>query len=214
MPSRWWTGLAADLAAAVLLTAVMVAATVASGDQPARPVDAVVVASVIAVGVWVAFARRAPRTALVGACVSFFFALAIGVPAFSPALALGFPLFVAAAAGYLWWGVAVVGLVGLTSVSYRLLAEGAEPFPVVAVGTLFDVTLLTVIVLLGETLRSRRALREEAVLRLRLAEREHQQRVTAERLRTARGPARCAGPHGDRCRDPGERGRGEHRSTT
>lgn len=184
--SRWWHGSVADLAAALLLTTVMLAATMASTDHPARQVDAVVIVAVIAVGGWIAVARRMPRTALIGACVTFFAALAIGVPAFSPALALGFPLFVAALAGHLWWGVAVVSWIAVSGVTYRLLGEGAEPLPQVAVGSLFDVALVTVIVLLGETLRSRRQLSEEALLRLRITEREHQQRITAERLRTSR----------------------------
>ncbi|MQA62051.1 MAG: hypothetical protein GEU86_11230 [Actinophytocola sp.] len=186
MCSRWWHGTVADLAAALLLTTVMLAATMASTDHPARPVDAVVVVAMIAIGGWVAVARRMPRTALIGACVTFFAALAIGVPGFSPALALGFPLFVAARAGHLWWGVAVVSWIAVSGVSYRLLGEGAEPLPQVAVGSLFDVALVTVIVLLGETLRSRRQLSDEAQLRLRITEREHQQRITAERLRTSR----------------------------
>jgi hypothetical protein len=122
--SRWWTWPVADLAAAVLLAAVMVAAIVASRDQPARSVDTVVVLAVVAIGVWVVIARRAPRTALVGACVSFFAALAVGVAAFSPALALGFPLFAVAVAGHLWWGFGLVGLIGSSSMSYRLLGEG------------------------------------------------------------------------------------------
>lgn len=184
--SRWWHGSVADLAAALLLTTVMLAATMASTDYPARQIDAVVVAAVIAVGGWIAVARRMPRTTLIGACVTFFAALAIGVPGFSPALALGFPLFVAARAGHLWWGVAVVSWIAVSGVSYRLLGEGAEPLPQVAVGSLFDVALVTVIVLLGETLRSRRQLSEEALLRLRITEREHHQRITAERLRTSR----------------------------
>ncbi|MBE8523190.1 sensor histidine kinase [Amycolatopsis sp. H6(2020)] len=168
------------------LTVVMLGAAAISTDQPAHPVDAVVVAAVIAVGAWVVIARRAPRTAVAGSCVCFFGALAIGVPAFSPALALGYELFGVALAGHLGWGVAVIGLVGLSSTFYRLLGEGAETFAQVAIGTLFDVALLSVILLLGETLHSRHALREEAGLRLRLAEQEHEQRVTAERLRIAR----------------------------
>ncbi|MEV0705123.1 sensor histidine kinase [Saccharopolyspora sp. NPDC050389] len=179
-------GVAADLAAAAALTAIMLVAAAISTDLPARPVDTVVVVGVIVIGAWVAAARRWPRTALVGACASFFIVLAIGVPAFSPALALGYELFVVALAGRFAWGVSVIGLIGVSGLSFRLLGAEAEPFTRVAIDTLFDVTLLSVLVLLGETLHSRRAIRADAGLRLRIAEQEHDRRMADERLHIAR----------------------------
>lgn len=185
MRVSWGTGPVADVVVAGLMTAVMLVAAVQSQDQPARR-GAVLVVAVVVVGSWTALARRVPRVALVGAAVSLYVAFALDVPAFSPALALGVPLFVTARAGHLWWGVTVVALYGLTSLPYRLLGDEAEPAGPAALSTLFDVTLLVLLVLLGDMLRSRRAVREEAALRLRLTEQEHRQRVIDERLRTAR----------------------------
>jgi signal transduction histidine kinase len=181
-----WRDLAADTAVAAVVTAIMIIAATESGDVPARPVDAWVVLAIAMIGAWSAIARRAPRTGLVGAGVTFFTALIFGIPAFSPALALGVPVFMVARAGHLWWGVAAPSVVVVTGTPYRLAGPGAEPVGQVALSTLFDLSLLAVLLLLGETLRSRRALREEADLRLRLAAQEHENRITDERIRTAR----------------------------
>ncbi|MCW3817433.1 sensor histidine kinase [Micromonospora sp. DR5-3] len=186
MRSGWWRWLPADVTSAGVMTAVMVVAAAESDDFPARPVDAPVIAAVALVGSWTAAARRVPRTALVGSCASLYVALFFGVPGFSPALALGVPLFAVAWAGYLWWGVTAVVAVLAIGVPFRLLDAGAEPVGQVALATMFDVALLAVLLLLGDSLRSRRALRAEAVGRLRMAEQEHQRRLTAERLRVAR----------------------------
>jgi len=181
-----WRGLAADLAVASVATAIMILASLQSADQPARPLEpAWGLVAIGVVGAWTALARRFPRVALVGACATFYTTLAAGVPAFSPALALGVPVLVAAWSGHLWWAVAVLGVIGLTS-PYRLTGSGAEPAGQVAVSTLFDLALVAVLLLLGETLRSRRALREEASLRLQLAEQDHERRLTEARLRAAR----------------------------
>ncbi|HXV92264.1 MAG TPA: sensor histidine kinase [Pseudonocardia sp.] len=186
MRSRWWSGLPADLVLAAASAAVMLVAAAESTDLPARPVDATVVLFVAGIAAWAALARRAPRVALAGACATFFAALAAGIPAFSPALALGVPLFVAALAGHPWWGAGVIAVVATAGLGYRPFGAGAEPLGQVALDVLFDVALMTVVLLLGETTRSRRALRAESELRLRLAEQEHRERVVAERLRTAR----------------------------
>ncbi|HEY8451439.1 MAG: sensor histidine kinase [Micromonosporaceae bacterium] len=181
-----WTGVLLDVTLATGMTLVMVSASLQSGDQPARPMDAWSVAAIALVGAWTGLARHAPRTSVVGAAVSLYLALSIGVAAFSPALALGVPLFVAAWTGHLWWAVTVTGLVAVSGTTYRLLSGDGEPVAQIGLTTLFDVSLMAAVLLLGEALRSRRALREEATLRLRLAEQEHRRRLTAERMRTAR----------------------------
>lgn len=180
--SRGWR-LVADALLGVVMTAVMVTAAATSGDEPARPLDGWVIAAVAVLGAWAGLARHAPRVAIVGSGLTFYTALALGVPGFSPALALGVPVFVAALVGYLWWSAAVLVVVTATSAPYRLLAAGAEPFSQVVVNSLFDLALVAVLLLLGESLRSRRALRRESELRLLLAEQEHQRRLTTERLR-------------------------------
>jgi signal transduction histidine kinase len=185
VPRRWWTGVPRDLATTAAVTAILVVAVVESGDQPGRPLDGWSVAALALVGAWSGLARHAPRTALVGAAVTMYATLAMGVPAFSPALGLGVPLLCAALAGHLWWGVAVLAGVALSGTGYRFL-EGSEPVTQIVVTTLLDFSLMAVLLLLGEAIHSRRAVREEAALRLRLADQEHRQRLTSERVRTAR----------------------------
>ncbi|MGH3936593.1 MAG: hypothetical protein ACRDS1_16705 [Pseudonocardiaceae bacterium] len=87
---------------AVVITGIMLGAALQSQDIPARPVDAVFIVAVVLVGAWTVLVGLAPRLALIGATVSFFVALALYVPAFSPALALGTPLFAVARAGHAW----------------------------------------------------------------------------------------------------------------
>ncbi|MCH8559585.1 sensor histidine kinase [Nesterenkonia sp. DZ6] len=186
MPFTFWRGIPLDLAAAALVTVVMIIAASESADQPARQVDAAVVAILLFTGAWTAIARRAPRAALIGASVSFYAAVSVGIPDFSPALAIGVPVLIAAWKGHLWWALAVLALTGLISVPYRLSGPEAEPLGQVALSTLFDISLLGVLLLLGEALRSRRTIREEASLRLLLADQQHQRQLTEERLRAAR----------------------------
>ncbi|PSK95463.1 signal transduction histidine kinase [Murinocardiopsis flavida] len=175
-----------DLAGAVFVIGVMLAATRISSDPPAPFPDAVVVVAVCVIGAWAAAARHAPRVALVGAFTCYFIAIAIGVPAFEPASAIGLQLFTAAAAGHLRWAVGALSLATAGEVPYRILGADAEPALQVLYETAVSAILLVVLVLLGEALRSRRALDEEAELRLCLAEQEFLQRTTAERLRAAR----------------------------
>ena len=180
--SRGWR-LIADGLLAVVMAVVMVTAAATSGDEPARPLDGWVIAAIGVLGAWAGLARHAPRVTIVCSGLSFYAALALGVPGFSPALALGVPVFVAALFGHLWWSVAMLAVITATSAPYRLLASGAEPFSQVVVNTVFDLALVALLLLLGETLRSRRALRRESELLLLLAEQEHQRRLTTERLR-------------------------------
>ena len=86
----------------------------------------------------------------------------------------------------------VLGVIGATSAPYRLVGPGGESVGEVALSTLFDLALVAVLLLLGETLRSRRVLREEAALRLRLAEQEHRRRLTEGRLRAGSAPWRLS----------------------
>ena len=178
-----WRAVAGDALLGGAMAALMILAAGTSGDEPARPLDGWSVAAILAIGSWAALARHAPRTATVGATLTFYAALAFGVPAFSPALALGVPVFVAARWGHLWWGIGVLAVVGATSAPYRWFGPGDEPLAQVALTTLYDLALVGILLLLGDTLRSRQALARSAEMRLLLAEQEHQQRLTRERLR-------------------------------
>lgn len=186
MPFTFWRGIPLDLATAAVVTVVMIIAALESTDQPARQIDATVVEILLVIGAWTAIARRAPRTAVIGASVSFYAALSVGVPSFTPALAIGVPVLIAAWRGHLWWALSVIALVVFIGVPHRLSGPGSEPLSQVALGVLLDISLLTVMLLLGEALRSRRAVREESALRLRLAHQQHQYQLAEERLRAAR----------------------------
>lgn len=186
MPFTFWRGIPLDLVIAALVTAVMIFAAMESTDQPARQVDATVIEILLFVGAWTAIARRAPRTAVIGASVSFYAALSVGVPSFTPVLAIGVPVLIAARKGHLWWALSMVAVAGLISVPHRLSGPGAEPLGQVALSGLFDISLLLVMLLLGEALRSRSAAREESALRLRLADQQQQRQLVEERLDAAR----------------------------
>ena len=184
MRSSPWRAIAGDVGIAMLVTAVMLVAAFQSGDTPPRGGPFWVVVGVASIGIWSGAARRWPRFALLAAAVCMLAAFATVVPGFSPALALGVPFFAAGRAGRLWWSAALLCLLTVAGMSYRILIEGSSVGPVV-VDTFEDSALLAVLLLLGETVRSRLALRAEAELRLRIVEADHRRRMTDQRLRAA-----------------------------
>lgn len=184
MRSSLGRAIAADVGTAVVAAAVMLVAAFQSGDEVPQVAPPLAVAGVVAIGIWSGLARRWPRIALLGAATCMLAAFALVTPGFSPALALGVPFFAAGRAGRLWWSSVLLVLLTVFGISYRLAIEQSDVGSVV-LATFEDSALLAVLLLLGETVRSRLALRDEADLRLRLAEGEHQRRTTDQRLRAA-----------------------------
>jgi signal transduction histidine kinase len=103
-------------------------------------------------------------------------------PGMAPAIPLAAALFTAATAGRFWWAVLVAAVFVIAGLFVRWLLFGMAAVPLAST-VINDAALLTSIVLLGETLRSRRERLEHADAE---REREATRRVAQERLRIAR----------------------------
>jgi signal transduction histidine kinase len=133
--------------------------------------------------------RRAPLAVLLASVGLLIVYHALDYPGFSPAIPLAVPLYAVAVAGRLGWavGAAVVSIAGaglfpVLQDHVAVTAAASQLTPQAA--------LLGALVLLGEAVRSRRALAAEAARAARHAvldrEREADRLVTEERLRIAR----------------------------
>lgn len=174
------------LAVAVIVTMAIVTATEPDSVPPGH---AFAYALGLALAGLVLFRRRWPVGVLLASVATLLVYYSLDYPGFSPALALAVALYTTAAAGHLRWSLVVTALVIVAGYSFRLSDYQERPLQVVA-SALQDGTLLIVVFLLGDAVRSRRALVAEARERARLesAEREQeaQRRVADERLRIAR----------------------------
>jgi len=114
--------------------------------------------------------------------------LILGYPAIGMAL-LAVALYTVAVRGHLAWGVTVAVVLLVGEVGWRLVFDPEPPLEVLVSGWAPS-TVIAAVLLLGDTVRSRRALAAETAERLAAAEREreHQveRRVAEERLRISR----------------------------
>jgi signal transduction histidine kinase len=133
--------------------------------------------------------RRAPLAVLLATVGLIVIYHALHNPGISPVIPLAIPLYAAATAGHLRWAMAAAA-VSITATALFTVAEGHLTVAAAAVQLLPQAALLASLVLLGETVRSRRALAHEAQRAARHAtldrEREATSRVTEERMRIAR----------------------------
>jgi signal transduction histidine kinase len=137
----------------------------------------------------VLFRRKWPLQALIACSVLLLLYYILDRRNISPAPLLCLPLYDAAVAGYLAVAIAIpvfymsVGLFVVDASTHQSLVSLASEF-------LPSVVVLALAILLGDTVRSRRALAAETADRLRLAEEEREAetatRVAQERLRIAR----------------------------
>jgi signal transduction histidine kinase len=172
------------------LVAVAVELNVAVGGGPgAAPLDAVAYLFGAILVVPILFRRRWPFGVLIACSVLMLIYYIVHRRDISPAPLLVFPLYDAAAAGYLAWTIVIPAMymaIGLfvvgTSTHVGLVALAAE--------FSLSIVVLFLAVMLGEVVRSRKALAAETANRLRLAEEEREaesaRRVAEERLRIAR----------------------------
>jgi signal transduction histidine kinase len=134
--------------------------------------------------------RRWPRAVLVASAALLLGYYMLDYPAIGVAVPLAGPTYFAVAAGHRNTAIATTGALELAALLYRALAEGESLVSVIGLGTVADLSLLAAVVLLAETVESRRALRVETRERVRALEREREQlaerRVEQERLRIAR----------------------------
>ena len=177
-------------AGAAALVAVLVEINVAVGGGPgAAPLNAVAYVFGAALALPILFRHRWPLGSLIACSVLLFLYYTLDRRNISPAPLLSLPLYDAAVAGYLAAAIAIPAFymsVGLfvvdVSTHQSLVSLVAEFLPGIAV--------LVLAIMLGEVIRSRRALAAETADRLRLASEERDaeagRRVAEERLRIAR----------------------------
>jgi len=133
--------------------------------------------------------RRWPLAVLLASAVLLMTYHALDYPAIGLAVPLAVAFYTAAAAGHLWAAAIVALGLELFAIGFRALEEGESLVSVIGSGTVGDVALVAAVLLLAETLRTRRAWLAEVQERLRRTEadreREAERRVEQERLRIA-----------------------------
>jgi signal transduction histidine kinase len=172
-----------DAAIAAALAVAMTLSISAAPEPSSRDPDLFAYLVGVAVGAMVLLHRRWPLGAVfatVGALMVYY---SSDYPAFPPALALAPTAFFAALAGRAVQAGMVVGGFLLFGTGWQTIGEGSSLTSVLGSTTLADATLLAAVLLLGETIRSRRAHAEEVRARERA---EADRRLEEERLRIAR----------------------------
>lgn len=154
------------------------------GEASSRRPGALAAVLLVVAGASYAFHRRAPLGSFVVTLVAVSTYLALGYPGGAELPSLLAAVYALAASGRRWIaGCLTLGFVAV-AVVYRVGVEGEEPLTVV-VGS----SVLLLVVLLGDGVHTRRALRDEARARLRMVavekEAEARARVAEERLRLA-----------------------------
>lgn len=114
---------------------------------------------------------------------------ALSFPPIGLALPLSVALYSAADSGHLRWAVSVAGVLTILSTAVRMV-QGDDLAYLLGFESAGSVGLMAAVIALGDSVRSRRALREEMALREQSAhlerEREAASRVEHERLQIAR----------------------------
>ncbi|RMI44221.1 sensor histidine kinase [Actinomadura harenae] len=132
--------------------------------------------------------RRRPMTSLLLAGFLLTAYFASGAPGFSPIWVVGVPTFSAVLAGYLRWATGINAF--FFGFGFLAVIRKGDPPATAVAAFLQQWALVTVVILLAEVIRSRRALAAETRERLRMAgeekEREAARRAAEERLRIAR----------------------------
>ena len=133
--------------------------------------------------------RRWPLAVLLVSGLLLMIYHGLDYPAIGLAVPLAVALFTAVVAGHLLAAAIVALGIELVGIGFRALEEGESLVSVVGSGTLAEVGLVTAVLLLAETLRTRRAWMAEVQERLRRTEAEREReagwRVEQERVRIA-----------------------------
>ncbi len=179
------------MSAATLVVMIVVDLNVATGGGPgAAPLNplAYVLGAIMALPILLR--RKWPLQVLIACTVLLFIYYSAGYRRnISPAPLLSLPLYDAALAGYL--AVAIVIPAVYMTIGLFVVAATTHPKPIDLINEFLpSVVVLALAIMLGDTVRSRRALAAETADRLRLAEEEREaetaRRVAEERLRIAR----------------------------
>lgn len=177
-----------DLLLGVAVT--LVIALVISADQGGRQdPDAIAYLFACGFGVLMLARRRFPVAVLVVTMFLLFAYYIVDYPAIGLAVPVAAALYSAAELGHLTAAIVVSFLLILVSTYFRLL-EGQTVAYLLGYELVSTVTVMAAAIALGDSTRSRRALRAEQEQTARLIEQEHayraEQRVQAERVRMAR----------------------------
>ena len=178
-----------DAGAAVVVAALVELNVAVGGGPGAVPLNGVSYLLGAVLAVPILFRHRWPLGSLLGCAALVLLYYIVDRRNISPAPLLCLPLYDAAVAGYLAAAIAIpaffmsVGLVVVGLSSHQGLVTLATDF-------LPSIAVLALAIMLGEVIRSRRALAAETADRLRLASEEREaetgRRVAEERLRIAR----------------------------
>jgi class 3 adenylate cyclase len=155
----------------VLLLAIAITFAIASAPQQGRPPDALSYAMGLAIAAFSLFRRRWPVAVLVASAVTYQVYNWFDNPGIFAAVPLSVALATAWAAGHRRWSLVVAAWVGGGPLVYWALADTDWALrPQVAAGIGPDLAMLVAVLLLGEAVRTRRAL--DRSHRLLLAEQE------------------------------------------
>ena len=170
--------------------AVLVELNVVVGGGPgARPLNMLTYVLGAVLAVPILFRRKWPLGALIGCSVLLFLYYSLYRRNISPAPLLSLPLYDAAVAGYLAAAIAIPAF--YMTIGLFVVGESTHPGLVALLADFLpSIAVLVLAIMLGEVVRSRRALAAETADRLRLAGEEREaeagRRVAEERLRIAR----------------------------
>jgi signal transduction histidine kinase len=179
-----------DVAIAVVAAlAVLVRISVAR-EVGARPVDAGALLLGLVFGALVLGRRRWPLATLIASLVTVSLYHWIGYPAIGIAVPLAVPLYSAAVSGHRDWSIVVSAWLVVSVFVWRAFFEHIDSVLAIANDVTQELLLVSALVLLGDSVRTRRALSASIRERMRVmaAEREQeaQRHMAEERLSIAR----------------------------
>jgi len=132
-------------------------------EEPARPPDAFAYGIGAAIAALVLFRRRWPLASLLGSTALLEIYYLVDYPGIFPAVPMSVALATAWAAGHLGWTLGIAtwfAVAPLGWVAYRTLFQGEAVVPLLG-QVLPDAAMMAAVLLLGEAIRTRRALDEE-----------------------------------------------------
>jgi class 3 adenylate cyclase len=164
-----------DAGLAVLLAVAITVAINVAPDQGQAP-DARAYGLGVVIAALSLFRRRWPLAVLLASAATLFYYNQFEYPGLFSAVPLSVALATAWAAGRQRWALVVAAWFGATPLIFLAVSDLPEDFSARLVsGAISDLALLAAVLLLGEAIRSRRAL--DAEHRLLLAERERSERL-------------------------------------
>jgi class 3 adenylate cyclase len=143
-----------------LAVAAVLTITIAVPPQPGTPADALAYALGLTIAVLVVVRRRWPVAVLLASAATMQIYYLLDYEGLRPAVPLAVALATAWAAGHLGWSLAVAGWFAGAPLLFRTLVD-PEPLRRVLNDSVPDVVLFAAVLLLGEAVRTRRALASE-----------------------------------------------------